>query len=240
MTKDGRKTSNSTVALMTVAVIYKFILVVIGLFLIIFCRKTLLEYLGTYYALCIVGLMLNVILVVLILAVMFYPVVIHKVGEFVIQILKRFGIGKNTDTMNVSWNHFMSGYQEAVQFLKQKTKVIFVLCVITLLQRSSAFFVTYLIYQGFYQTGRGMGLIMALQASVYIAVDMLPVPGAQGITEMMYSHVFASIFPAQLLIPSMVVCRGVVFYLPLFVSFSIILIKKIVQLSSEHKMSETV
>ena len=39
-------------------------------------------------------------------------------------------------------------------------------------------------------SGSSLFHILAVQAAVYIAVDMLPVPGAQGITELMYAAVF--------------------------------------------------
>lgn len=55
-------------------------------------------------------------------------------------------------------------------------------------------------------------LVMALQASIYIAVDMLPLPGSQGISELMYVSVFSSVFTDALLAPSMCVTRGLSFY----------------------------
>ncbi len=48
MKKDGLKISESTVVLMTVAVLYKFVLVVIGLFMLLFGYHPLKNYLGSY------------------------------------------------------------------------------------------------------------------------------------------------------------------------------------------------
>ena len=67
---------------------------------------------------------------------------------------------------------------------------------------------------------------MILQASVYIAVDMLPLPGAQGITEFMYRSVFASVFSQSYLIPSMLVSRGLNFYFLLVVSLLVVVWNK--------------
>ena len=55
--------------------------------------------------------------------------------------------------------------------------------------------------------------ILLLQAAIYVAVDMLPVPGAQGITEAMYGKVFLPVFSGQYLVPAM----GVGFYLMLVI-----------------------
>ena len=47
---------------------------------------------------------------------------------------------------------------------------------------------------------------------------MLPLPGAQGITEMMYKTAYAQVFPGAYLTASMCVTRGLNFYMLLIVS----------------------
>ena len=67
--------------------------------------------------------------------------------------------------------------------------------------------------------------MILLQASVYVAVDMLPIPGAQGITELMYSAVFLPVFTSAYLMPSMMVNRGVSFYLLMLISLAITIVR---------------
>ena len=76
----------------------------------------------------------------------------------------------------------------------------------------------YTSYLGFGLSGAPAWEVIVLQASVYIAVDMLPLPGAQGITEWMYRSVFQGIFTGGYLVPSMVVSRGINFYFLLLIS----------------------
>ena len=109
-------------------------------------------------------------------------------------------------------------YHEAVVFLiGHKNKIAFVL-ILTFIQRCSVFFMTWLIYKGMGLTGESVLSIMILQASVYIAVDMLPLPGAQGITEIMYKASFGQVFKGALLPASMCLTRGLNFYFLLIVS----------------------
>ena len=109
-------------------------------------------------------------------------------------------------------------YHEAVVFLiGHKNKIAFVL-ILTFIQRCSVFFMTWLIYRGMGLTGESVPSIMILQASVYIAVDMLPLPGAQGITEIMYKASFGQVFKGALLPASMCLTRGLNFYFLLIVS----------------------
>lgn len=99
---------------------------------------------------------------------------------------------------------------------------------ITILQRSSLFVLTWMVYLGFGMHGADALTVILLQASVYIAVDMLPLPGAQGITELMYQAVFAKVFTQAYLIPSMMVSRGLNFYFLLIVSLGVVLINRFV------------
>ena len=109
-------------------------------------------------------------------------------------------------------------YHEAVLFfLKNKGKIAVVIG-FTVLQRCSVFFLTWLIYRGLGLAGTSAFTVMSLQAAIYIAVDMLPLPGAQGITEMMYKTAFSMVFPGVFLTASMCVTRGLNFYMVLIIS----------------------
>ena len=60
--------------------------------------------------------------------------------------------------------------------------------------------------------------VILLQGSIAVAVDMLPLPGAQGITEIMYKASFGQVFKGALLPASMCLTRGLNFYFLLIVS----------------------
>ena len=63
----------------------------------------------------------------------------------------------------------------------------------TFIQRLSIFVLTYIVYCGLGFRTAGMADVILLQAAIYVAVDMLPIPGAQGVTEAMYKNVFRNI-----------------------------------------------
>ena len=109
-------------------------------------------------------------------------------------------------------------YRKVVQFLKTHVHVVIFLTLVTFIQRCSVFGLTYFIYRGMGLSGAGLFTVMALQAVVYITVDMLPLPGSQGITELVYAAVFGQIFVGGTLTISMCVTRGINFYLPFIVS----------------------
>lgn len=107
---------------------------------------------------------------------------------------------------------FLCGYQKTVCFFKENRRMMAVVLAGTFLQRFTVFVLPYVVYRGLGLSGTGLLAVIFVQASVYIAVDMLPVPGAQGITEAMYASVFAGIFPGKYLTASLCITRGVSFY----------------------------
>lgn len=219
MRKDRHSVSASSVVLMTVAVIYKFVLVLVGVGLLLFFRETLRKVLQGYYGLYFVGLFLNVVLVLLLFLVMFSPGIIRRLFLGAEKLLVRAGFWKAEASRSDQMMRFLDGYRETVHFLKRNKRIIALLIAGTFMQRFSVFLLTYVAYRGMGLSGTAFVDIVLLQASIYVAVDMLPVPGAQGITEAMYKTVFKSIFPGQHLVASMCIMRGISFYFLMLLGF---------------------
>ena len=218
MQKEGHKVSDSTVVLMTVAVIYKFVLVVMGAGILVFCHGALAAYLKNYLYLYYLGLFLNTALVVILLFIMVSPKCFKGLVVGGEKVLKKFRLLKSSRERTDKLIDMADQYHEAVLFfLKNKGKIAVVIG-FTVLQRCSVFFLTWLIYRGLGLAGTSAFTVMSLQAAIYIAVDMLPLPGAQGITEMMYKTAFSMVFPGAFLTASMCVTRGLNFYMVLIIS----------------------
>ena len=213
MNKDGHRIADSSVALMCVAISYKLILVFMGAGLCVFWQRGLQRYLGRYLWLYYLGLFLNTILVVVLLAVMLNSSGIERFLKGCEKLLVRIRLLKPSDRRQEQIHTMIDQYKETVDFLKMHGRVVVFLLAISILQRLSVFFVTYLIYRGLGLQGTGAFAVMALQAVVYITVDMLPLPGSQGITELVYAAVYRSIFTGSSLTVSMCLTRGMNFYM---------------------------
>lgn len=222
--KDGNSWSLSSVVLMTVALMYKLVLVLFGVGILLFWHDPLKSYLGTgYYHLFLLGLALNTMLVVGLLMVMFTPSVIRLLISKAEWLAVKLHLLKKAGSKQARLDHFMENYQNALTFLKGHKGKMFVVLLATFLQRAAVFALTYVVYRGMGMRGVSLTTVMWLQASVYIAVDMLPVPGAQGITEAMYRHAFLDIFTAGQVTASMCISRGVSFYLMICVGLVVTL-----------------
>lgn len=219
MKRDGNSLSAASVVLMTVAVIYKLVLVLTGIGILLLWGAPLRKYLQAYYGLYFLGLFLNIALVVVLLMVMFSQRTIRACFDRFEKIMVRFHIWRRSEVRREKVEQFLSGYQQTVVFLRSHKRLLGMTVAGTFLQRFSVFVMTYVVYRGLGLSGVAMSDVVLVQAAVYIAVDMLPVPGAQGITEAMYRSVFRDIFVGKYLVVSVCITRGVSFYLMLLVGF---------------------
>lgn len=221
MKRDGNSLSAASVVLMTVAVIYKLVLVLTGIGILLFWGAPLKKYLQAYYGLYFFGLFLNVVLVVILLMVMFSQRTIRTCFYRIENIMVRIHLWRQSEARQEKVEQFLAGYQQTVAFLKSHKRMIVMTIAGTFLQRFSVFIMTYVVYRGLGLSGVAMLDIVLVQAAVYIAVDMLPIPGAQGITEAMYRCVFQNIFVGNYLVVSVCITRGVSFYLMLLVGLAV-------------------
>ena len=219
MRRDGNTLSASSVVLMTVAVIYKFVLVFIGIGILLFWRTSLRAYLQGYFGLYLLGLCLNVAVVAVLLMVMFSQGIIRSCFDQLEKMMICLRLWKRTEARREKVELFLSGYRETVDFLRRHKSLIGVTIAGTFIQRCSVFVLTAVVYRGLGLSGTAMLDIVLVQAAVYIAVDMLPIPGAQGITEAMYRSVFRDIFVGNTLVVSVCITRGISFYLVMLIGF---------------------
>jgi hypothetical protein len=61
-------------------------------------------------------------------------------------------------------------------------------------------------------------VIVLLQAAISVSVDMLPLPGGMGITESLFLMIFLPVFGEELLLPAMILSRGLGYYTELLFS----------------------
>lgn len=221
MNRDGNSLSASTVVLMTVALVYKLVLVLMGIAMVLFGFPVLRENLGRYLELFYLGIFLNTALVAVLLVVMIFPGFARCLILSAERLFVKARIFRQSEYRVQRIEQFIQSYQNAVLFLIHNKKQVIAVIFATFVQRCLVFILPYIVYCGFGLSGTDALTILMIQMSIYLAVDMLPLPGAQGITELMYRRVFRDIFTLEYVVPSMCVTRGISFYFLLFFSIAV-------------------
>lgn len=208
----------STMLLMIVTITYKLVLVFIGLFLILFQRKFVHHYLMGIMPVFYLGVALNVFCCIAMSILAFHPVLAKNIMLRCLKILVKLHIMKDKPSRMEKLSASMDQYNETALYLRQNKRVIFHVILITFFQRFALFFVTFFCYKAFGLRGETVYNVVMLQAVVSVSVDMLPLPGGMGISETLFLRIFPPIFGKALLLPGMILSRGIAYYVQLLLS----------------------
>ena len=207
----------STVSLMIVTITYKLVLVVIGIGIAIFGRGFLHKYLEGILPVFYLGLALNIFCVTFMTILVFHPLLAKAIMVKGMKLLERLHLVKKKDGRLKKLEDSMDTYRNTAAYLKNNPFVIVKVIGITFIQRMALFAVTWFVYQAFGLHGTGFWEILFLQAVISVSVDMLPLPGGMGISETLFLNIFSPVF-GGLLLPGMVLSRGLGYYGELLIS----------------------
>lgn len=235
MSRDGLRFSKSCAALTVIAATNKFVLASLGVILLIFWNGPLHDvfedHMGWYY----LGLIVLVFWVIVLAFLMYGPNVIQRVLLRFLAFLEKIHILKPSSTRDGKVISFFDGYRDIMHELNDHKKKIVIIGIISYFQRFCLVALTYVIYKGFGLAGTSAVKIILVQLAIMIAVDMLPLPGAQGISEFLYRRVFATVFVGDYLTASMCVTRLSSFYFLLILGMLVVAVKTARKLVKSRK-----
>ena len=184
----------STVILMIVTIIYKLVLVVIGLGIVLFARRFLNTYLGDVLFIFYLGLGLNIFCVTFMMILVFHPFLAKRIMTLGHTILEKLHLLRKKEGRLAKLEASMDMYNDTAAYIRQHPMLMLNVFLITFGQRVALFTVTYFVYRAFSLTGTPMITLITLQAVIAVSVDMLPLPGGMGISETLFSDYFCTGF----------------------------------------------
>lgn len=109
-------------------------------------------------------------------------------------------------------------YRRASQYITKNPRAIAEIFLTSIIQLLAYFSITFCVCKSLGITGLSWAMTTLSQASLYVAVSSLPLPGAVGVTEGGFALLFASLIPAELMGVAIILSRFVSFALPLVAS----------------------
>lgn len=218
MKKDNLSISVSTLILMVVTITYKAVLVILGLAVMIFRPPAIMQYLNPVIGWCILGLALNVFCVFFMLLLVFHPTLAEKILLGGVQLLGRLFHLKREKRLRQKIENAMGRYRTVAGYLQKNKRVIVNVLLITIVQRMIWFFITYLVCLSFSLRDLNCAVVTVLQGMISVCVDMLPLPGGMGMSERLFIEIFRPVCGNSLVLPVMIVSRGISFYAQLLIS----------------------
>ena len=213
----------ATVVLMVVTITYKSVLVIVGCLLAVFGRGLLDRYLYEVMPVFYLGLTLNVVFCLAMLILAFHTSLAKNIVMKLLGFLVGLHILKDKPSRTERLNLTMDHYNETASYLRRHKDVLVRVTLLTFCQRIALFSVTYFVYKAFGLKGTHAATLILLQATISISADMLPLPGGMGISEHLFLTIFDPIFYGDLLLPAMVLSRGIAYYVQLLFSAAVTL-----------------
>lgn len=208
----------STMVLLIITIIYKMVLVLLGIALVIFGQGFIHRYLSDAIFWFYLGMGLNVVCVAIMVVFAFHPNFAKSIMIKGHILLERIHILKHRKSRAKKLVQSMDQYRGAAVYLQENKKVLIVVFLITMVQRFALFAATWFVYLAFGLKGTSAFTVILLQGSIAVAVDMLPLPGGMGISEKIFLDIFFPVFGSMLLLPGMVLSRGLGYYTELILS----------------------
>lgn len=234
MHKDRIPVAPATVVLAIITITYKLVLVVLGLAVLVFRPASVIGYLEGVQGVLYLGLVLNVICIGALLLLVFKPAVVRNLTAWTMQLINNIRPLKDPKGLERKVEDMIGQYEGAAEFFLRNKAVMVKVFLITFLQRCLLFLVTWFVYLSFGLEGHGPLLITTLQGIIAVAADMMPTPGGMGISETLFLRIFNPIFGSTLVLPGMVVSRGISYYTQLLISAAVTAVSTFV-LKSPHK-----
>lgn len=223
MNLDGIGVAPATLVLIIITIVYKAVLLLLGGIAGITQAKILRENLGGVRILLAVGVIANLVFIGFLLIVIFKQSFARKTLASFILWCSRHRLIKGKDKILKKVLRLLETYENCADDIKKNRSVFFYVTLITVIQRTSLFFVTFLVYKSFGLRGTSAYQIVALQTMIALAVDVMPVPGGIGFSESCFFILFDKIFGEQFVVPGMLLSRGITYYALIVMSAAITL-----------------
>ncbi|MPM65813.1 hypothetical protein SDC9_112715 [bioreactor metagenome] len=235
----GVEVSYASLSLLLVNAAHQLVVLLIPTVLFPFRAGLILDNLGAFLWLFILGSLINIGLILFLLFAMFSKNFAGRIVHKVIGLLTKIRIVKHPEKIEKRVSEQIALYQKGAEVFKAHKWLLVAELFSYMLLLGSQFVIPYFIYRSFGLSGFGMMDFIALQSVLYLAVCFLPIPGSAGVSESGFVTIFRVLFQSALIVPAMLLSRLASFYLILLVSGTIALAMQLV-LSTRKKRAEKV
>ncbi len=233
----GVDVSYASLSLLLVNAAHQLVVLLIPTVLFPFRAALILDNLGAFLWLFILGSLINIALILFLLFAMFSKSFAGRIVHKVLTLLTKLRIVKHPERIENRVSRQIALYQKGAEVFKAHKWLLVGELVSYVLLLGAQFVIPYFIYRAFNLTAFGMIDFIALQSVLYLAVCFLPIPGSAGASETGFVRLFRVLFQSALIVPAMLLSRVASFYLILIISGLVSLAMQLVLSRRQRKLS---
>lgn len=213
MGRDRFSLSKSVLCLLVISSVYQISMLFYGLGFYAFFRTLFDQTVKKIGWLLLLGGGLNVLFVCVVLFMMFQP---KSVEYAVMWVLHRLGKMKCAERRAARWedraHRLLSDYAAGAAHIRENKKMVAALFGITFIRLTILYLMPWFVSLAFGLKGNSAFHMIGLQAILTLSVSSLPFPGSVGVSEAVSLLVFGMMFSSALLLPAVLLLRGINFY----------------------------
>lgn len=233
MTKDKIPMRKSYITLMLNTIYFKLIILILGIIVLIFKNSYIFNHSIVYIIFFSLGFLIDLLLVLGGFFLLFKQKLIKGILKFILKLCNKFKyLSKFTKDINIT--NILKKYKDELTFMNSNKKIVILNFLLTFIQRLMLFSIAYIIYKSLGFNEYSYFDLLAIQVSVQVAIEALPLPGGAGLSEKMFHDIFITIFGIGVADAGMLLTRTFSFYIPLLVSGTIFLINMFVNKRREE------
>ena len=217
MKKDGIAVPVSAAIILIFTFMYKVVLVFVGFGILIFGQDMLWGELRGIHVWYGVGLFLTAGFCFMIGFFVFRSDLARRFFVWGVKKLEEKHILKHKEGRVEKVRAGMERYEITADYFLDHKLLSLLVFLLSCVQRFILFSVTYYVYTGLGGTQYGLWEIALLQSVVSLCVDLLPIPGGMGVSELIFMSIFTGVFLPGTEITGLALSRGISYYVQLIV-----------------------
>ncbi len=185
-----------------------------------------------------VGFLLNLIAVAFISMVMLNRKVAENVVHGFIHFLSKIKIIRKEEKRTAKIDKLIDDFHVSSAYIKNNILNFLASILISIFNMSFLFAIPYFIYRAFGLHQEPFILLFTLQAFLFLAVSLVPLPGAAGASEGGFYLFFSSMFGSIPVFMPMIIWRFFTYYLILLFGSCLVIIREFVHIYRSHRKTK--
>lgn len=192
LSKSSAIVTNKTVLFQSIVTIYCGVVIFLNM-------ELLKRELHSILLLMIMGMIMNIVSLLGCILLALSPNTIKLIVKKIFNLLSKLNIFKTLNEKLNIINKFIDEYSYSINLFIKNKKALFISILLTIVQLTVFFSVSYCIYRAFNLNKLTYIYILSLQVFLYISISPIPTPGNVGANEIAFFTIFANVFPKSII-----------------------------------------
>lgn len=224
LSKSSAIVTNKTVLFQSIVTIYCGVVIFLNM-------ELLKRELHSILLLMIMGMIMNIVSLLGCILLALSPNTIKFIVKKIFNLLSKLNIFKTLNEKLNIINKFIDEYSYSINLFIKNKKALFISILLTIVQLTVFFSVSYCIYRAFNLNKLTYIYILSLQVFLYISISPIPTPGNVGANEIAFFTIFANVFPKSII-------GYCVFLYSIFVYYFLVIVGGLFTVHTHYNMSK--